>query len=191
MIRIGGMTLDVRPWPTPDPEKCCTTDRIGVLVPVDWQSPAGIKWFVPDPIAPSEAQVTGLTSEWRDPASGHALKEPELGESPGWFWASEPQPLLWEERPSTGEPEPSYWFGADPNVNTPEDAEAIAGIRTEVAMRGHLIREPVPVFGVVYYLGEGTLPLSATRDTLDEAKAEAARMHRDVVTRRYPEPPPR
>lgn len=93
-VKLGDLSIPMRPWPTPDPEKCAPSDIIATLCKTHG-GPPGLPPFINTywPMAPGSRLGPGWVD--RDLEIIEDQLDDEEGTSPGWFWVSEAAPLPW------------------------------------------------------------------------------------------------
>lgn len=87
MVRIGGMTFELNPWPVPDFAAIDQEhDRIGTLILEEngMRTVEVYEVYSSDTSLPTRRTETAF------------IPPPEPADS-GWFWATEPKPLTWTE----------------------------------------------------------------------------------------------
>ena len=156
--RIGDLTIRLRPWPTPDPDKCDHKyEWVGVLYKSGLQAP------VLSPMTEHRWSLHGLESTQPEIDWSHLI------DNRGWFWLTEPPALTWVEG------EKVLMKGAVP-------------VKTWTSGRFEIVREfDVPMHGEeadYYTLRRGVW--HKCFHFLEEAQREAADHARAERTRRDP-----
>lgn len=130
-VRIGDVSYELRPWPTPDPSKCSPEDRIGILTrgsiacrddlgdpdckyttsfhpsPPSWTEQAWHRlesgaWTMPSKIGPTLKEFSTRSWKRKWEEDGEGWESWIPWADPrGWFWLTEPAPLAWVEGTDT------------------------------------------------------------------------------------------